>query len=191
MMLMHSSPGKRSQSVTTIYHDIISISLSFIRNGARTCNVFVPRRAKGIKTMNQKIVLTIFSLIFGLSCGSALAEEAKEAHESHESHQHRHDHYAHMKNPVPMTAQSLAAGKKLYEKNCTPCHGISGKGGIGPDLTDEVWIHGGSDGEIYHVITEGVSGTAMKGFRKEMPDKMRWHLVNYLVSLRSGNNESR
>lgn len=138
--------------------------------------------------MKQEIAYAILAVFFGLFCSSAVAEVTKE---THEPHQHRHDRYAHMKNPVPGTVQSIAAGKKLYEQHCMACHGVSGKGGIGPDLTDKIGIHGGSDGEIYHVITEGVSGTAMKGFRKEMTDEMRWRVVNYLVSLRSGNTGGR
>jgi mono/diheme cytochrome c family protein len=64
------------------------------------------------------------------------------------------------------------------------CHVKTGKEGIGPDLKGSLRIHGNSDGEIYHVITDGVKGTAMKGFRKELSDEMRWHLVNYITSLR-------
>jgi cytochrome c5 len=138
--------------------------------------------------MKQKIVFTIFAVFFGLSCGRALAEETND---DHKPHQHRHDHFAHMKNPVPSTARSIAEGKKLYEKHCIPCHGVSGKGGVGPDLTDETWIHGNTDGEIFHVVTEGVTGTAMKGFKKELPEEQRWKLVNFIKSLKSGNKGGR
>jgi len=108
---------------------------------------------------------------------------AQEEHHKHE--QHRHLKYANMKNPVAMTAQSIAEGSKLYEQHCLACHGGSGKGGIGPDLTGSVRIHGNTDGEMFHVITAGVAGTAMKGFKKELTEEMRWHLVNYIKSLRS------
>ncbi len=103
--------------------------------------------------------------------------------ENHKHEQHRHLKYAYMKNPVAMTAQSIAEGAKLYEKHCVACHGESGKGGIGPHLTGSVRIHGNTDGEMFHVITDGVAGTAMKGFKKELTEKMRWNLVNYIKSL--------
>ncbi|MEK6745316.1 MAG: c-type cytochrome [Nitrospirota bacterium] len=138
--------------------------------------------------MKKNIVFAIVYVLFGLTYGSAIAEETKEAHKPH---QHRHDQYAHMKNPVPGTAQSIAEGKKLYEKHCRACHGESGKGGVGPDLTDAVWVHGNTDGEIFNAITGGAQGTAMRGFKKELPDEARWHLVNYLVSLRSGTKGGR
>src|SRR5688572_30001122 len=37
----------------------------------------------------------------------------------------------------------IAKGKELYTINCTPCHKADGGGSIGPNLTDEYWIHGG------------------------------------------------
>ena len=83
-----------------------------------------------------------------------------------------------------MTAQSIAAGKKLFEKYCMDCHIKMGKGGIDPDLKGPLRIHGNTDGEIFHVITDGVKGTTMTGFREELSDEMRWHLVNYITSLR-------
>ncbi len=81
---------------------------------------------------------------------------AQEEHHKHEPH--RHLKYANMINPVAMTAQSIAEGAKLYDKHCIACHGESGKGGIGPTLTGPVRIHGGTDGEMFHIITVGVAG---------------------------------
>jgi len=131
--------------------------------------------------MKKIIVFTMFSLFYCLSYRGSVAEETKDVHKSHE---HRHLKYATMKNPVPATAQSIAEGKKLFEKHCITCHGEAGKGRIGPDLSVPGRIHGRTDGEMFHVITDGVAGTAMKGFREELSDEMRWHLVNYITSLR-------
>ena len=38
----------------------------------------------------------------------------------------RHKHYAKIRNPVPMSEQSIAKGKALFEKHCISCHGESG-----------------------------------------------------------------
>jgi cytochrome c oxidase cbb3-type subunit III len=62
-------------------------------------------------------------------------------------------------------------------------HGEAGKGGIGPGLTGPVRIHGTSVGEIFHAITDGIKGTAMRGFQKGLTEDMRWHPVNYIKSL--------
>ena len=62
----------------------------------------------------------------------------------------------------PLTDQAaLAAGKAIYTKNCVACHGPNGEGGIGPNLTDEYWIHGGSFKDIVHTITVGVPQKGM------------------------------
>jgi mono/diheme cytochrome c family protein len=131
-----------------------------------------------MKAKNKDMLHITFLIILLLVSLDVVAQEERNKHE-----QHRHLRYAYMKNPVAMTAQSVAKGAKLYEKHCIACHGESGKGGIGPDLTGSVRIHGNTDGEMFHVITDGVTGTTMKAFKKELTDKMRWHLVNYIKSL--------
>lgn len=106
------------------------------------------------------------------------------AQENRKHKQHRHLKYAEMKNPVPMTAQSIAEGGKHYGKHCTACHGEGGKGGTGANLAAPALIHGNSDGEIFHAITDGIPGTAMRGFGKELSKEARWHLVNYIRSFK-------
>ena len=82
-----------------------------------------------------------------------------------------------------MTDRSVQTGRTIFEIKCASCHGKDGQGGAGPDLTDEHWIHGPSDGEVFHVISDGVAGTSMTGFRNLLPEQMRWHLVNYMRSI--------
>jgi cytochrome c oxidase cbb3-type subunit 3 len=131
--------------------------------------------------MKENIVFIVISALFCLSTGSVAAEEMKDAHKPH---QHQHPEYAKNKNPIAMTEKSIVQGRKLYEKHCIACHGEAGKGGIGADLTAPIRIHGNTDGEIFHVITGGIAGTAMKAFKNELSEEMRWHLVNYISSLR-------
>lgn len=117
---------------------------------------------------------------------------AQTAEHVHKPHPHKHKEYAKVKNPIPMTEDSIVKGKTLYEKHCISCHGEAGKGGIGPNLADDIWIHGESDGEIFHVITDGTKGpTPMKGFKKELTKEMKWHLVNYIKSLKKTEKEQK
>lgn len=56
---------------------------------------------------------------------------------------------------------SASAGKAVYDTNCVACHGPDLKGGVGPDLTDATWIHGGTLVAINTVITNGVPEKGM------------------------------
>jgi mono/diheme cytochrome c family protein len=98
---------------------------------------------------------------------------------------------AKLKNPVAVTAASIAAGEKTYMRYCQGCHAASGKGGIAgesappaPDLTDATWDRGSSDGEIYDVIENGVPPDMFMGpFGGQINSTDAWNLVNYLRSL--------
>ena len=97
------------------------------------------------------------------------------------------------------TPESIAAGKKAYDVNCAACHGNMAQGAVKagtiisiieeqrgkqpPDLTDDQWDHGSSDGEIYAVIKKGVPPTMMAGWDGRIPDNDIWNIVNYIRSL--------
>ena len=97
-----------------------------------------------------------------------------------------------MKNPVPASAESIAAGKALYQKNCRFCHGADAKGNgpmapegtHPPDLTDAKWDRGSTDGEIFLVIRDGAGPKFdMKGYKSKMSETDIWNVVNYVRSL--------
>ena len=97
-----------------------------------------------------------------------------------------------LKNPVPASAESIAAGKALFQKNCRFCHNADAKGngpmapqGTHPsDLTDAKWDRGSTDGEIFLVIREGAGPKFdMKGYKSKMSETDIWNVVNYVRSL--------
>ncbi|MFZ4776274.1 MAG: cbb3-type cytochrome c oxidase N-terminal domain-containing protein [Terrimicrobiaceae bacterium] len=55
----------------------------------------------------------------------------------------------------------VSAGEKIYRTNCVACHGAELKGGIGQNLTDATWIHGGLPTNLYTVVTTGVADKGM------------------------------
>jgi mono/diheme cytochrome c family protein len=62
--------------------------------------------------------------------------------------------------PQGVTQAMITQGKEIYSKSglCYACHGPEGKGLVGPNLTDDVWLHSkGSFDEIVHQITVGVT----------------------------------
>src|SRR5437762_2412266 len=98
---------------------------------------------------------------------------------------------AKVKNPVAATPESVAAGKQIFTRNCATCHGITAEGGPGndlipaaPDLTDDKWDHGSTDGEIFDVIKNGVAPDFnMIPWKDKLKDPDVWNVVNYLRSI--------
>ena len=97
-----------------------------------------------------------------------------------------------LENPVRSTQASITAGAAAFKKYCAFCHNADAKGNgplapkdsNPPDLTDDMWIHGSSDGEIFTVIVNGAGpNSKMVGFKGKMPEQDIWHIVNYLRSL--------
>jgi mono/diheme cytochrome c family protein len=95
---------------------------------------------------------------------------------------------AKVKNPVAASAESASAGKRVYTRMCSRCHGPEGKGDGPaattpvPDLTDAKSDYGGSDGEIFSVIHDGVSAD-MDGYAARLSDTDIWNVVNYIRSV--------
>jgi putative heme-binding domain-containing protein len=84
----------------------------------------------------------------------------------------------------------LAEGQALFRGLCSGCHGGSGRGGKGPDLTDNRWICGGTDRDIARVIQNGVPKTTMKKLGDVLkPDHVR-KLIFYIRSLARSRGES-
>ena len=109
-------------------------------------------------------------------------------------------HPVHAASPVPYSAASIAAGKKVYAKlQCADCHGNDGTGaGLvasefkdnwdfdidAADLTQPWTFRGGSTArDIYMRFRTGVDGTPMPSYVGTATDREMWDLANYVVSL--------
>jgi cytochrome c oxidase cbb3-type subunit III len=77
----------------------------------------------------------------------------------------------------------IAKGQALFTGNCVSCHRADGGGLIGPNLTDDYWIHGGTPVEIHTTIDQGVLTKVMPNWGKILkPDQIN-SLTAYVVSL--------
>ncbi|MCC7154440.1 MAG: c-type cytochrome [Bryobacterales bacterium] len=90
--------------------------------------------------------------------------------------------------PLLVTAQTIskppvAPGRSIYLSNCSLCHGATGEGGRGPNLSSGTPVHGTTDADLRRVISKGVSGTPMPSFRFEGSEMAQ--LLGYLRSLRT------
>jgi cytochrome c oxidase cbb3-type subunit 3 len=82
---------------------------------------------------------------------------------------------------------ALANGKEVFAMNCAACHKADGAGGIGPNLTDKYWLHGGSINDIYSTIKYGVPDKGMIAWEPLLsPTQMR-DAASYIISLAGTN----
>jgi cytochrome c oxidase cbb3-type subunit 3 len=81
----------------------------------------------------------------------------------------------------------LAQGAERYRKTCAACHGEAGQGLIGPNLTDEHWLHGGKVTQIFESVVKGIPAKGMPPWGRALaPEELR-AVVSYIRSL-SGTN---
>ncbi len=75
-------------------------------------------------------------------------------------------------------------GRKVYRANCAPCHGASGEGGIGPNLTDNYWLHGNTPDDMFRLINEGVLEKGMVSWKTLLSSAKIWNVIAFIQTLR-------
>lgn len=80
-------------------------------------------------------------------------------------------------------------GKEVFNINCAACHGLEGKGNSmmgAPNLTDDIWLYGGSQKKIIESIIQGRNG--IMPAHEEFLGEAKVHILSaYIYSL--GNKE--
>ncbi len=82
---------------------------------------------------------------------------------------------------------SLQSGVEIFKKECVSCHGEQGGGGIGPNLTDEYWIHGGGFSDILRTIYNGVPEKGMVSWGGILTNEQIVSVASYITTLRGTN----
>jgi cytochrome c oxidase cbb3-type subunit 3 len=80
-------------------------------------------------------------------------------------------------------ATALAEGKKLYGASCSPCHGADGQGVVGPNLTDDYWLHKGGIKDVFKTIKYGVQEKGMKAWKDDFSPVQLAEISSYIKSL--------
>jgi cytochrome c oxidase cbb3-type subunit 3 len=81
-------------------------------------------------------------------------------------------------------AKGVAEGKKIFTGTCFPCHGGNGEGNaVGPNLTDEYWLHGGSLGDVFKTITHGIPDKGMQAWGKTFSPVDIKNISSFILSL--------
>jgi len=81
----------------------------------------------------------------------------------------------------------LTAGKGTYVQYCAACHGQAGEGGVGPNLTDDYWLHGGTLASVFKTIKYGVPEKGMVAWGTQLTPTQISNISNFIASLKGTN----
>ncbi|MEM6844267.1 MAG: cbb3-type cytochrome c oxidase N-terminal domain-containing protein [Bacteroidota bacterium] len=81
----------------------------------------------------------------------------------------------------------ISAAQTAYVQKCSPCHGAAGEGGVGPNLTDNYWIHGGDVKDIFRVIKNGVPEKGMIPWKAQLTPAEMQDLASFIITLEGTN----
>lgn len=75
--------------------------------------------------------------------------------------------------------------KKTYKRKCKACHGKFGEGGVGPNLTDNYWIHGNGDlKSVYETLTYGITDKGMPAWGQTLGKEKVYGVLKYIADLK-------
>ncbi len=81
------------------------------------------------------------------------------------------------------SAAAISSGKSIFETNCAACHAADGGGGVGPNLTDEFWLHGGSIQDVFKVVKYGVVEKGMIPWQDQLSPEQMQQVSSYILTL--------
>lgn len=81
----------------------------------------------------------------------------------------------------------IEAGFAIYTQNCAVCHGAVGEGGIGPNMADDYWIHGGEIEDVFRIVKYGVIDKGMIPWEQSLTPMQIAEVSNYILTLRGTN----
>lgn len=84
-------------------------------------------------------------------------------------------------------ASALESGATIFQNNCVACHGGAGEGGVGPNLTDKYWLHGGGIKEVFTTVKYGVPAKGMIPWEDQLTPPQMQQVASYILSLQGTN----
>ena len=82
---------------------------------------------------------------------------------------------------------ALVTGEAVFKNLCAACHGQQGEGGVGPNMTDDYWIHGGDIKSVFKTIKYGVPEKGMIAWNTQMGAAEMAKVASYILTLRGTN----
>jgi cytochrome c oxidase cbb3-type subunit 3 len=84
-------------------------------------------------------------------------------------------------------ASGIKEGLDVYKNNCAACHGNSGEGGVGPNVTDAYWLHGGDIASVFKSVKYGWPAKGMKSWQTDLSPVQMKNVTSYILSLQGTN----
>ena len=84
-------------------------------------------------------------------------------------------------------AADIAGGAKVFTQNCAACHGKAGEGIVGPNLTDDYWLHGGSIKDVFKTIKYGWPEKGMRSWKDDLSPVQIAQVSSYIKSIHGSN----
>ena len=81
-------------------------------------------------------------------------------------------------------AATIGLGKSIFTEKCAACHAADGGGSVGPNLTDDYWLHGAGINNIFKVIKYGVPEKGMISWEKQLSPTDIQKVASYVISLK-------
>jgi len=123
-----------------------------------------------------------------LSQDEEYTTEVKVAEKAKEEYMKKFANSVNEDNVKALTAKTdLDEGASIYATNCVACHGDKGQGGVGPNLTDKFWLHGGNIKSLFHTITNGVPEKGMIAWNKTLNPVQVQKVSSFILSLQGTN----
>lgn len=83
--------------------------------------------------------------------------------------------------------EAVSLGKQVFTSSCAACHRNDGGGNVGPNLTDEFWLHGGAPEKVFRTIASGVPDKGMPAWQPQLGSRKTQAVAAYVLSLKGTN----
>lgn len=81
-------------------------------------------------------------------------------------------------------ASDLSKGQGIFSEKCAACHGKQGEGIIGPNLTDDYWIHGGDIKSVFKLVKYGNSSKGMQSWKDDLSAVEMQQVSSFIKSIK-------
>ncbi len=82
-----------------------------------------------------------------------------------------------------LSGEDIQKGKEIYISNCAACHGKLGEGTVGPNLTDNYWLHSGGLSDIFKSIKYGWVDKGMKSWKEDLSPMQIAQVTSFIKSI--------